>query len=476
MNEKIADAGIVLSYSQGMKDKIDSDLRDASNQNKRKIVVLDDDPTGIQTVHDVSVYTDWSEDSLTRGFTEKRNLFFVLTNSRSFTADQTRRAHTEIAENLIKVSHKTGIDFVLISRGDSTLRGHYPLETEVLEKTIQKKSGVGIDGEILCPYFNEGGRYTLNDTHYVRYAENLIPCANTEFAEDKTFGYRSSNLREYIEEKTQGEFSAESVLSVSLYLLRTMDYDAICGMLMGLNGFNKIIVNATCDYDVKVFAVALLRAMAAGKRYMIRSAAALVKAVGNISDRPLLSHDELIEENNAGRGGIIVVGSHTDKTTKQLEELRKLNNINFIEMDSDLVLKPGRLNEECKRIVKEEDTLIRAGRTVCVSTKRKELTLKDDTPEQALIRSVEISEAIQNCVGKLSSVPSFVVAKGGITSSDVGTKALGVKKAEVMGQIMPGVPVWKTDKESRFPRIPYIIFPGNVGTDSTLREAVEKLI
>jgi uncharacterized protein YgbK (DUF1537 family) len=92
------------------------------------------------------------------------------------------------------------------------------------------------------------------------------------------------------------------------------------------------------------------------------------------------------------------------------------------------------------------------------------------------MRSVEISEALQNCVGKLSSVPSFVVAKGGITSSDVGTKALGVKKAEVMGQIMPGVPVWKTDEGSKFPGIPYVIFPGNVGADLTLREAVEKLI
>ncbi|MDD2354850.1 MAG: four-carbon acid sugar kinase family protein [Lachnospiraceae bacterium] len=475
MNEKTADAGIVLSYSQEMKDRIDSDLRDASNKNKRKVVVLDDDPTGIQTVHDVSVYTDWSEDSLTKGFEEDRNLFFILTNSRSFTAEQTRKAHTEIAENLISVSHKTGVDFVLISRGDSTLRGHYPLETETLEKMIQKKSGVATDGEILCPYFNEGGRYTFNDTHFVRYAEQLIPCANTEFAGDRTFGYNSSNLREYIEEKTQGKFKAESVLSVSLYLLRTMDYDAICEILTGVNGFNKIIVNATCDYDVKVFAVALFRAMETGKRFMIRSAAALVKAVGNISDRPLLSHDELITKNNTG-GGIIVVGSHTDKTTKQLKELHRLSTIEFIEMDSDLVLKTGRLNEECERIVREEDAMIRAGKTVCISTKRKELTLKDDTPEKSLMRSVEISEALQNCVGKLSSVPSFVVAKGGITSSDVGTKALGVKKAEVMGQIMPGVPVWKTDEGSKFPGIPYVIFPGNVGADLTLREAVEKLI
>ena len=64
---------------------------------------------------------------------------------------------------------------------------------------------------------------------------------------------------------------------------------------------------------------------------------------------------------------------------------------------------------------------------------------------------------------------------GGITSSDVGTKALGVKRALVMGQIRPGIPVWKTGPESRFPDTPYVIFPGNVGEDSTLRECVEVL-
>ncbi len=71
---------------------------------------------------------------------------------------------------------------------------------------------------------------------------------------------------------------------------------------------------------------------------------------------------------------------------------------------------------------------------------------------------------------------SFIVAKGGITSSDVGTKALRVRKATVMGQIKPGIPVWQTDENSKFPFMPYVIFPGNVGGVTTLREAMEKLI
>lgn len=83
---------------------------------------------------------------------------------------------------------------------------------------------------------------------------------------------------------------------------------------------------------------------------------------------------------------------------------------------------------------------------------------------------------MQSLVGRLTVTPAFVIAKGGITSSDVGTKALAVKKANVLGQIRPGIPVWQTGEESRFPSVPYVIFPGNVGDDSTLKEAVEILL
>ena len=89
---------------------------------------------------------------------------------------------------------------------------------------------------------------------------------------------------------------------------------------------------------------------------------------------------------------------------------------------------------------------------------------------------MKISDGVQRLVGKLNIMPAFVVAKGGITSSDVGTKALQVRKALVKGQIRPGIPVWQTGEDSRFPKIPYVIFPGNVGEAETLKEAVEILL
>jgi uncharacterized protein YgbK (DUF1537 family) len=99
-----------------------------------------------------------------------------------------------------------------------------------------------------------------------------------------------------------------------------------------------------------------------------------------------------------------------------------------------------------------------------------------DDKDQQLQISVAISDALTSVIGNLEVCPRFIVAKGGITSSDVGTKALRVRKALVMGQIQAGIPVWMTGPESKFPNIPYVIFPGNVGEDSTLLDVVKMLM
>ena len=475
MKETKISSAVLAPFPSGRKQAVDQTLAREAAANQRKIVVLDDDPTGVQTVHDINVYTDWSVESIRQGFAETNRLFFILTNSRGFTEAETTKAHKEIAANIDQVSKETGIDYLVISRSDSTLRGHYPLETELLRRGYEERNPVRVDGEILCPYFREGGRFTLGNVHYVRYGAELVPAGQTEFARDETFGYTSSNLGEYIEEKTGGAYRKGDVTYISLDELRSCDYDGIEKKIEAVHDFRKIVVNATDDYDVKVFAIALYRAMAKGRHFICRCAAALVKAIGNISDRPLLTRKEMVTLRN-GNGGIIVVGSHTKKTTAQLEELKKVPGIRFIEMNSDLVLVPGALEEETRRIVAEEEKQIAEGVTVCVSTKRALLKVADDTPEAALIRSVAISDAVQKCVGLLQVTPAFVIAKGGITSSDVGTKALRVRRARVLGQIEPGVPVWQTGEESTFPGTPYVIFPGNVGEVNTLRDAVEVLL
>ena len=466
---------VLTTYAKIDETKMDQLLQKEISANQKKIVVLDDDPTGVQTVHDISVYTDWTKDSIRQGFQEKSNLFYILTNSRGFTQDETTLAHNEIAANVDAVAKELGKEYIFISRSDSTLRGHYPLETEILRTNYEKNTGCIIDGEILCPFFKEGGRFTIDDVHYVRYGNELIPANETEFANVKTFGYRAATMPEYVEEKTKGAYPARNVVCISLDEIHRMAIDEIEQKLLHVQGFNKIIVNAVDYADLKVFCIALYRAMAKGKVFMFRTAAAIVKVMGGISDQPLLERGQMVRANEL-HGGIIVVGSHTEKTTRQLEALKQLSDIRFVELDATKVTEAGGLEKEVERCLALEEAWIRDGKTVCCYTSRALITADTGNKEDELRLSVRISDAVQSLVGGLSVIPKFVIAKGGITSSDVGTKALGVKRANVLGQIEPGIPVWQTSAESKFPGIPYVIFPGNVGEDTTLRHAVEKLI
>ena len=472
---KHLDLQVLQAFPENGKSRIDMLLQQEIEKDPAKIIVLDDDPTGTQTVHDISVYTGWSAQEIREGFSEQNKLFYILTNSRGLTADESEKLHRQIGENVAMVSREQRKPYLIISRSDSTLRGHYPLETEILRQTIEA-AGESVDGEVLCPFFLEGGRYTYGNVHYVKQAGELVPAAETEFAQDKTFGYRHSQLPQYIEEKTDGVYRAEDVVCIPLTDLRDCAFEKIEQMLLEVDGFRKICVNAVDYYDVKVFAIALYRAMRKGKRFLFRTAASFVKVMGGIADRPLLTRQELLPGNPAN-GGLVVVGSHTQKTTAQLEKLLELETVESVAFDSQKVLEGDEaFYKEVDRCVSEEERIIRSGKTAVCFTCRKLLSLQEDTPESALRRSVKISDGVQNLVARLDVAPAFIVAKGGITSSDIGTKALQVRRADVMGQIKPSIPVWKTGEESRFPGIPYIIFPGNTGDEETLREVVSRLI
>ena len=456
-------------------DKAEALLSQAMEGFHKKLVVLDDDPTGVQTVHDVSVYTDWEEESIRKGFEEKEAMFFILTNSRSFSVEETTKVHQDIAARVAKVARELGQDFMIISRGDSTLRGHYPLETQLLADGLTKNEGVVIDGEIICPFFPEGGRYTMDNIHYVKEQDNLVPAGMTEFARDKTFGYKSSDLTEYVEEKTEGKYHKEECITISLDELNALDVQGIKDKLMSAQNMAKIIVNAVSYADLKVFCAALVLAMKAGKHYMARTAAAFTKVMGRISDQPLLGRAQL--EGDTKNGGIVLIGSHVKKTTDQLNCLKELDGqADFMEFQVNTVFEENGLEKEVERTVKAAEEKILSGRTVVIYTSRQLLAPENMTPEEKLHISVKISNAVTSIIGKLSVKPKFIIAKGGITSSDVGTKALRVKKARVMGQVKKGIPVWMTGEESKFPGMPYIIFPGNVGEVSTLKEIVEELI
>jgi uncharacterized protein YgbK (DUF1537 family) len=468
---------LLKSYRDVDAKRIEEALKKALAGLHRKIVVLDDDPMGIQTVHDVSVYTSWDEAAILSGFNEENSVFFIMTNSRGFSIEETSQVYAEIGVTLSRIAKMTGQDYIVISRSDSTLRGHYPVETAVLKQSIEKNSPKCFHGEIIFPFFKEGGRFTIDNIHYVKEGDYLTPAAQTEFARDQSFGYQSSDLGEYVEEKTAGLFKKESCTYISLDDIRNEKIEKITAQLKAVDHFNKVIVNAIDYVDVQIFVLAYCQAMMENKEFMFRSAASLIKVLGGISDIPLLSRDQLIDQENMN-GGIVIIGSHVHKTTQQFEALQGCRKPPvLIEFNQHLILQENALLGEVARVVTEVEKYIRSGRDVVVYTRRERFDLEthDDDKNQQLILAAQISDALTSVISKLSIRPNYMITKGGITSSDVGTKALGVKKALAMGQVKPGIPVWLTGAESKFPQMPLIIFPGNVGEVDTLKEIVDML-
>jgi len=127
-----------------------SKIRAAALASGRKIVVLDDDPTGTQTVHDLPVLTQWTPEALDQAWDGAGTTFYLLTNSRRYPLDEAASMNREIARNLAAVARARGTEPLVVSRSDSTLRGHYPGEVSALQETLEQELGVVYDGLIIA--------------------------------------------------------------------------------------------------------------------------------------------------------------------------------------------------------------------------------------------------------------------------------------------------------------------------------------
>lgn len=450
-------------------------IADATRRLGRKVVVLDDDPTGVQTVHDVLVLTGWSVPDLCQALRRPEGCFFILTNSRAHPQAEADAMNREIARNLAEACRTTRRDMDVISRSDSTLRGHYPTETRALREVLASTLSRTYHGEIIVPAFFEGGRYTVGDVHWVEDGKWLIPAGQTEFARDPVFGYGTSNLREWVQEKTGGRTRSSDVVSISLDDVRLGGPAKVRETLTHPGAWKTVVVNSLSYADMGTFALGLLQAELEGFNFICRSAASFVKVRANISDRGLLQPHELFTAHSScARGGLIIAGSHVKKTSDQLESLRDSNLTAMVELDVAKTL-GGRdaLEEELERVSSRIDAELLRGVDIAVFTSRGYVS--GDSDEASIQVGRRISDALSELVRRVRTRPRFILAKGGITSSDIATDGLRVRTAVVLGQILPGVPVWRLGEETRFPGIPYIVFPGNVGSRDSLQEAVRIL-
>jgi uncharacterized protein YgbK (DUF1537 family) len=436
--------------------------------------VLDDDPTGSQAVHGVQVVTALEEEAYAAALAGPAATCFVLTNTRSLDEPAAAGVNVRAARGLVSVAERRGTRVQLVSRSDSTLRGHVMAEVAALESVRRATAGRGYDGVLLVPAFLEAGRLTAGDIHWARAGGRLVPVGETEFARDAAFGYRASNLRDFVAEKSGGTIRRDDVASIGLADIRLGGPERVRELLAGARDGRWVVVNATEYSDLEAVAAGVLIAERAGSSFLFRTGPSFVRALAGLDPRAPLRGADIWPAGGPPPGGhgLVVVGSHVGQTSRQLAALRARGGIASVELDVPAVVAGREVAAGTARQViaalHDGDVLLYTSRAVATGT--------DGAGSLAIARTV--SAALSRIAGQaLAARPAWIVAKGGITSHDIAQQGLGIRRAEVAGQLFPGVIslLRPLDAAPGAMGVPYVVFAGNVGDDETLADVVSIL-
>lgn len=401
--------------------------------------VLDDDPTGTQAATDVGVVLDLDREAIREAFAAS-DAVYLQTNSRALDEGTAVALAGELKSWLDELAAERGEEILVVLRGDSTLRGHVFPETDVF---LTPDSLM-----VFLPAFPAGGRTTVDGVHYVEVDGERIPAAESEFAGDPVFGFRSSGLVDYVSEK-----GARGGVSIPLAVVRGERADLVDALLAVPNGA-VALPDAETDEDIRGVADAI-REAARRRHIVVRSAAPLAAFLGGVASTGLLERPLPV-----GDGGVLVVcGSHTGAAGQQLGALRDAG-VPIREVDTDAALAdPAAAGAAVQDAARADLT----ERGMAVVTSQRERRPEHNT----LAHGEKVMQALVHAVRELLPDVGCVVTKGGITSADVTTKGIGASSATVLGQVAAGISVWRTTGTDGRERLSVIV-PGNVGSRDTL--------
>jgi uncharacterized protein YgbK (DUF1537 family) len=445
-------------------------LRDDVRRQRLVLAVVDDDPTGTQTVRDVPLVTDWEQAELAWAMDAAAPTFAVLTNSRAYGEADARECNRAIGERLARLAVKRGIGLRVISRSDSTLRGHFPAEPLALADGL-RAGGLGIDAVLVCPAYPEAGRITAEDTHWVKGPGGFIPAAESEYARDAAFSYESSDLPGWIGERAGGH---AAVASISLADIRLGGSRHVADVLeRAARESDYIVVNACAPEDLDVVAWAVQLAESQGMRLLYRTGPSFVSArVGEATAEPLRQREIAMP----GGRGLVVVGSHTELTTRQVAQAVERHALSLVTLDvAALMNDEAEHTDEVPRVIQAAREGLSSGSVALVTSRTVFAAGHGEESLRAVRRIAEALVAVVRSVVQEQHV-DWLIAKGGITSHDMATRALEAQRATVLGQLFPGrVSVWQLEG-GVLPGLRYVVFPGNVGDDGTLARSIDRLL
>jgi uncharacterized protein YgbK (DUF1537 family) len=437
----------------------------------RRVVFLDDDPTGTQTVRELPVLTRWAVDDVRWALRQDTAGFFLLTNTRSLSPEDAAARDREVVEACLAAAEQEGVRLAFASRSDSTLRGHFPLETDVIGERLAEH-GAAMDGVVLAPAYTDAGRVTIGGVHWLRSADGLLPVADSEFAKDATFGYRSSRLAEWVAEKSGGRIRAAEVVELTLDDIRPGSTESLRERLAGVTGGQVVVLDTAEDDDLRAAVLAILAAEDSGKSFVYRVGPSFVRARAGQDAQPPIEDEVLSALAGRDAHGLVVVGSHVGLTSRQLAKLGERRRFVHVELDV-----PTLLEDAGEHLDAAVTTAVRAleNSLVVLSTSRSLVKGRDESESLDIARRV--SAALTEAAGRIVARrrPAFVVGKGGITSSDVATESLGIRRAWVRGSLLPGIVSLWEPVSGPAQGLPYVVFAGNVGDENSLADVIDRL-
>ncbi|MGO2023235.1 MAG: four-carbon acid sugar kinase family protein [Brachybacterium tyrofermentans] len=438
----------------------------------RRLLVLDDDPTGSQCVAGIDVAFDLDPAIPAEVLTEPGSTCFVLTNTRALDeADAVSLNRRLLAGVLADPVAREGLH--VVSRSDSTLRGHVIAEPTAIADELAAQD-IAVDAILLVPAMLEAGRYTEGDVHFAVVDGEPRRVEDTDFARDATFGYTHSDLREFLEERSGGAVRAADVLSIGLDDIRTGGVGRVHGILAAARDRRWVVVNATEYSDMEVVAEAVSRLEAEGRTLITRCGPSFVRPLAGQSGAQVVDPASITIPAGRLDHGLVVVGSHVGLTTTQLRAVQERGTLVEVELHVPSLLDDrreqhlGELVEKLRESLQHDD---------CVLYTSRDLVRTDD-PAESLAIARSVSDAVVGVVRRVRSVkPAWVVAKGGITSHEVAANGLGIRRARVEGQFWPGQVSLFSAQEApdEVMGAPYVVFPGNVGGEQALADVVDRL-
>lgn len=444
---------------------------------RRKVIVLDDDPTGSQTVHSVPLLLRWDADSLRRGLRHPSPLLFVLANTRALEPEAARERVRQICRGLRVVLQELEaageLDrWLIVSRGDSTLRGHFPLEVEVIAEELGP-----FDATLLAPAFLPGGRTTRGGVHYL----HGEPVHTSPFARDRLFGFSSSALPEWVEEKTRGVIPAGTVER-----LDGAELDgpaaALQARLACFSAQRVVAVDAERPEQLAALGAAVWRSE---RRLLFQSAASLINGLVPLPPQPL-DRAGLAALRRCGAHGewlpvLVMVGSHVPLADQQLEPLLQEPACVGVEIPVAKLARvlegpaaPQLLRSLEQSWLEQLQAVLHQGRTPLLFSSRGELVCASAQERRRF--GLELAALMARLAAALAPQLGLIISKGGITTHTLLAEGLGLDWVELQGQLLPGLSVVLTPPAATVPGLPVITFPGNLGDAGTLRQAWQLMV